>query len=223
MFLFLGLVKAWTESGKPAIPAHGSIDELFTPSIYRSLYKTGFQFHGRAAKVTTAARMGWKIWFGEFWPTWRTQLSLWWSGGLRTERSRGADTRHTHPCCLAHSSGRGPSLCPRSYKQKTGKERETLTFCCYSATSALGLHFQHGAVRADTLVLTNLSFTAVNLPDLVSKVVYGGHSSSESLTLAITPLFVAVAAPLLAHIQSFCPTSPTSCLTWCSEQIKSSL
>lgn len=67
MFLFLSLVKAWTKcgtrnshSGVTSNPrqATGPLMSFSLPPIYRSLYKLVLRFHGRAAKVTTAATTG---------------------------------------------------------------------------------------------------------------------------------------------------------------------
>lgn len=110
------IIKTWTEFRKPN--SHLGHDKQSQTIIYAPIYKMVFWFHGRAVKIRKIAMMGWKIWFCEFWPTWRTQPSLWWSDALHMEHSHGAYTQNIHLYYLAHSSGRGPSFYPQSYKEK---------------------------------------------------------------------------------------------------------
>lgn len=120
MFLFLRVVKtrALLARDKQSQTIPVSIGSPITHFIYAPIYKLVFWFQGGPAKVTKIATMGWKIWFRAFWPTWRTQPSLWWSDALHMEHSHEACTRNTHLYYLAHSSDRGPFLYPRSYKEK---------------------------------------------------------------------------------------------------------
>lgn len=134
MFLFLRVIetRALLAHDKQSQTIPVSIDSLITYSIYAPIYKLVLWFHGGPAKVTKIATMGWKIWFRAFWPTWRTQPSLWWSGALHMEHSHGACTRNTRLYYLAHSSDRGPSLYPRSYKEKRKRRYQFINsvICC---------------------------------------------------------------------------------------------